>query len=122
MVAHIETVAVIWKIFGALAVILAAAVIALTVFTLAGGSIGLPEILLTCICALMGVAGVIGFRAAGALKERQPWARTTIIVLSVLNILHFPIGTAIGVYSLVVLFNADVVAAFNDAPRANVVS
>jgi len=122
MVSHIDKLTIIWTIFSALVVILAAVVIVLTLGMLVGGSIGIPEIMLACICALIGAAGIIGFRAAGALKERKPWARTTIIVLSALNILQFPIGTAIGVYSLVVLFDVDVVEAFNDAPYANVVS
>ena len=41
--------------------------------------------------------------AAWGLSEREPWARTLAIVLSVFAILRFPLGTALGVYTLWVL-------------------
>jgi len=68
------------------------------------------------------VMGLLSLIAGINVRKWKPWARIVTIILSILNLLSFPIGTAIGVYSLVVLFNADVVAAFNDARRATVVS
>src|SRR5437870_9964249 len=41
----------------------------------------------------------------GLLKFR-PWARIVGIVLGVLNLLGFPLGTALGIYALWVLLNA----------------
>lgn len=40
----------------------------------------------------------------GLLKFR-PWSRTLMIVISVLHLLHIPLGTALGVYGLWVLFS-----------------
>lgn len=42
----------------------------------------------------------------GILKGAQ-WARFTIILISALSLLSFPIGTVFGIYSLWVLLNAD---------------
>ena len=35
--------------------------------------------------------------------QRQPWARIVAIILGVLALFHFPLGTALGVYTLWVL-------------------
>jgi len=40
---------------------------------------------------------------AWGLSEREPWARSLAIVLSVIALLRFPIGTALGIYTLWVL-------------------
>jgi glucose uptake protein GlcU len=39
------------------------------------------------------------------LLERREWARILTIILGVLHLLGFPIGTALGVYTLYVLLN-----------------
>lgn len=40
------------------------------------------------------------------LMQRRIWARNLLIVLGVINLLNFPVGTAIGIYTLWVLLNA----------------
>jgi len=45
--------------------------------------------------SIIGGWGLLNFRS---------WARTLVIVVSVFNLLHIPIGTALGVYGLWVLF------------------
>ena len=51
----------------------------------------------------------------GILKFR-PWARILAIILGVLHLLSFPFGTALGVYTLVVMMNAEVATLFGQAP------
>lgn len=65
---------------------------------MAGGIIGLLSIFfgLLALPALLGGWGLLNYK---------PWARIVVIVLSVLNLLNFPIGTLIGGYSLWVLLN-----------------
>lgn len=65
---------------------------------MAGGIIGLISIFfgLLSLPALLGGWGLLNYK---------PWARIVVIVLSVLNLLNFPIGTVIGGYSLWVLLN-----------------
>ena len=50
--------------------------------------------------AAVSLPGIIG--GAGLLKRRS-WSRILVIVLCCLNLLSFPIGTAVGVYGLWVL-------------------
>ena len=59
------------------------------------------------IAAFVALIGIIEFLAGSALRKHRPWARIAIIVLSIINLLGFPIGTIVGIYSLVVLLSAD---------------
>jgi hypothetical protein len=51
---------------------------------------------------VLSVPCIIG--GVGLLKFR-PWAQTLTIVMSILNLIHIPIGTALGIYGLWVLLN-----------------
>lgn len=53
---------------------------------------------------VLSVPSIIG--GWGMIKFR-PWARILMIIISVLNLLHFPIGTAVGIYGLIILFNEE---------------
>lgn len=53
---------------------------------------------------LLTVPAIIG--GLGLLRFR-PWARTLMLVISTLDLLHFPLGTALGVYGLVILLSDD---------------
>ncbi len=50
---------------------------------------------------------VIGLIAGWGLLQRAPWARMLAIVLGCLNLIHFPFGTALGVYTLWVLLPSE---------------
>jgi hypothetical protein len=49
------------------------------------------------------VKGVVGIIAGWGLLDRQSWARLLAIILGFLSLLHFPLGTALGIYTLWVL-------------------
>jgi hypothetical protein len=57
------------------------------------GAIGL-------LISAFAIAGVI---AGWGLMARAPWARTLAIVLGCIGLIHFPLGTALGIYTLWVL-------------------
>ncbi len=67
------------------------------------------------IIALVSVVAIIG--SIGVLK-RQEWGRITLIVVSFFNLLHVPLGTALGVYTLWALFNNEIVRIFNPVPAS----
>lgn len=46
------------------------------------------------------------------LMKRQEWARILVLVLAFLNLINFPLGTALGVYSIVILLNEKMVQFF----------
>jgi hypothetical protein len=70
------------------------------------GVIGIALFLFIVLASVPGIAAGIGM-----LKFR-PWSRILAIVVSALNILNVPLGTALGVYSLWVLLNNEVEALF----------
>jgi len=41
-----------------------------------------------------------GFLAAWGLLQRKPWARTLALILAFLALLSFPLGTALGIYTI----------------------
>ena len=57
----------------------------------------------TTVGLLMAVLGVPGLLAGYGLLTRKSWARLLAIVVGILSLINFPIGTAIGIYTLWVL-------------------
>jgi hypothetical protein len=66
---------------------------AMTILTTVGTAVGL----------LLVVLGIPGLVAGAGLLARKSWARILAIVVGILALVNFPIGTAIGVYTLFVL-------------------
>ena len=60
--------------------------------------------------ALMGIFSLV---AGVGLLKRRSWARTLTIIVSVVNLLNFPIGTALGGYALYVLLQDESKAEFH---------
>src|SRR5438093_9451227 len=113
MQTHVKVLAVLHIVFGALGVL-----IGLGVFAVMGGVAGLvhmdgdPDS--AAVVPLLGIIGafvlvillvlsVPGIIAGVGLLSYQPWARILAIV-SVLDLLSIPFGTALGIYGLWVLF------------------
>ena len=59
------------------------------------------------------VLSIPGIIAGMGLFKRKEWARILTLILSVLHLLSFPIGTAVGVYSIWALVQPENVEAFN---------
>ena len=59
------------------------------------------------ILSIPGIIGGIG------LFKRKEWARILVLLTSAFHLLNFPIGTAIGGYSIWVLVNAETIRMFN---------
>ena len=59
------------------------------------------------------IPGIIADFAAGfGLLKYQAWARILAIVLAIINLIMFPIGTAVGIYTLIIMFNEETKALF----------
>ena len=59
---------------------------------------------------LVSIPGII---AGIGLLKRKEWARILTLILSVIDLIHFPFGTAVGIYSIWALVQPEVVAQFN---------
>lgn len=73
------------------------AAIALPVLGIAGSALGV----------MLLVLALPGLITGWGLLTLKPWARVLGIVLSALNLLNIPFGTALGIYGLWVLLNKD---------------
>jgi hypothetical protein len=59
----------------------------------------------------LSIPGII---AGIGLFRRKEWARILTLIISVLDLINFPIGTAIGVYSIWALVQPDVIQQFKN--------
>ncbi len=59
---------------------------------------------------IFSIAGIIG--AVGVLKKKE-WGRIIMLVISFFNLIHIPLGTILGVYSIWVLLNDETIRMFN---------
>jgi hypothetical protein len=59
---------------------------------------------------ILSVPGIIG---GIGLFNRKEWARILVLITSAFHLLNFPIGTAIGGYSIWVLVNPETIRLFN---------
>lgn len=112
---HLQTTGILWCIYGAYRVL--AGLFGLFIFREMawhrfdwngpfgwGGMHGPPWMALMPVLVTVGVvmAG-LAFVAGYSLLTRRPWGRMLTIVLAVLALFKFPVGTALGIYSLWVL-------------------
>jgi hypothetical protein len=78
-----------------------------------------PEVLdivpfiLTVIGILILVFAIIGIIGAVGVMKRKEWGRITLLVISFFNLIHIPLGTILGVYSIWVLLNDETIRLFN---------
>jgi hypothetical protein len=117
MQTHVKVLAILHIVFGSLGVL-----IGLGVFAFFGGIAGLvhmdhdPDA--AFVVPMMGMIGgfvlilllalsIPGIIAGVGLLSYQPWARFLTIVLSILDLVSIPFGTALGIYGLWVLFTPE---------------
>jgi hypothetical protein len=110
MQTHVRVLGILQIVFGAVGVLVGVGAVALF-----GGVAGLlnyndPDATLTV--PTVSLAGAIiliialalpGLIAGVGLLFYQPWARTAMIIVSLLQLMNIPLGTALGVYGLWVL-------------------
>lgn len=117
MQTHVKVVGALFIVLSALAILVAIGVGAM--FGMAGmagaaadseeAAVVLPVLGITggLVTAFLLALSLPGLVTGFGLLMFKPWARILGIVLSALQLLGFPIGTAIGIYSLWVLLNKD---------------
>lgn len=62
---------------------------------------------ISVVAALFGIMAIPSIIAGWGLSQHKAWARILTIILAILSLPQFPVGTAIGVYALVILFNEE---------------
>lgn len=72
----------------------------------------------TFLLVLLLVLSLPGLIAGIGLLYLKPWAKILGLVVSALDLLSFPFGTALGIYGLWVLVNPETERLFNQRPAA----
>ncbi|MEX0983137.1 MAG: hypothetical protein WD577_02555 [Bacteroidales bacterium] len=111
---HVNLVAVLHIVFGALTI--AGAIILLFLIQIGSHYIPEDEALAKEIVGSIGylLAGIIAFfglfdlLAGASLYSYRQWSRIIVIIISAINCLNIPIGTAKGVYSIWALMQPEV--------------
>jgi len=109
---HVKAVGWLWIANGVLSILMA--LIGLTVINWPGLIPSARDSILASIGTLcFFLPGVIAYVLAGyGLLKYKSWARIIAIILAILNLILFPIGTALGIYTLVIMFNDEAEALF----------
>jgi len=84
-----------------------------------GEAMVITSIVATFVFAIMMALALPGIIAGWGLLKRKSWARILTIILGVLNLTNFPIGTIVGVYSLWVLLQHEASDLFNGQSKAS---
>jgi len=81
------------------------------------------EMVLSIVANVLAIVFIIlsvpGILAGMGLFKRQEWARILTLVISVIEIFNFPFGTAIGIYSIWTLTQAENVQLFGNNTTPN---
>lgn len=70
------------------------------------------SIIANVIMVIVTILAIPGIIAGIGLFKRKEWARILTLIISVINAINFPIGTAVGVYSIWALVQPEVVDLF----------
>ncbi len=118
---HIQIIGVLWIVFGIISLGLGLLILCVLLgvsfipslrhaVTITPGVVRIIAYALSSIMALFGLPKVIA--GIGLLKRRE-WARIMTIVLAFLEMWNVPLGLALSVYSLIILFNPETIKLFN---------
>ena len=109
---QIKVVGWLWIANGVLSILMA--ITGLTIINWPGTVPNASDSLLVSVGALcFFIPGIIAYAVAGyGLLNYKGWARILAIILAILNLCLFPIGTALGIYTLVIMFNDETKALF----------
>ena len=120
---HVKVIGILWVVFGVFC--LGLAFFALLFFfgvaqipnveDVSPGILRLIGIIASSFLGLIAFPQIIG--GLGLIRHKE-WARILTLVLSFLSLAHVPFGTALGIYSMIILFNPETVRLFRGAAPA----
>ena len=126
MADHIKIVAILHIVLGSLTILGGLAVLTIfggiaTLIGVSGSADAMPAVpivggiggIIFLVLCFIGVPGVIA--GIGLLKFR-PWARILAIIVSGLDLIHVPFGTALGIYGLWALLSPEGQMLFRNPP------
>jgi len=120
---HVKIIGILWIVFGAMSLLAAAFMLTLLmgisfipdIEAPASGILRFVGFFIGSFLALLGLPKILG--GWGLLKGYE-WGRILTLIVSFLSLLNVPFGTALGIYSIVVLMNKETADMFTKPPTA----
>lgn len=81
-------------------------------------AIAITAIVATVIAFMLSVFSVPGIVGGIGLLYMKSWARILVLILGFLELLNFPFGTALGIYTIWILMKDETIKLFEEARRA----
>lgn len=85
-----------------------------------GEAIAITATVATLVAGFLSVLAAPSIIAGIGLMRRANWARILTLIIAALNLLNFPLGTALGVYAFSVLLNDQIAPLFATRQAASV--
>jgi len=116
MKSHVQVIGWLYIILGVLGILLAAFVC----ITIVGGglisgdrtAIAITSMVAAIVGGLITLLSIPGIVVGAGLLKFKPWARILAIVLGLLNLVNFPVGTALGIYAIWALLDEETIGLF----------
>jgi len=114
---HVHFIAILWIIFGILGILFGFFVF-LALFgisfihdmgDIAPGILRLAAWVISLFFMVLALPQLIG---GVALLQKKEWGRILVLVVAFFHLINFPLGTALGAYSLIILLREDTVRLF----------
>lgn len=114
---HVDVISILWIVSGSLGIL-----IAIFIFWLLWGITFIPNIgyeasyilrlIATWISIFLAVFSIPEVIGGIGLLKRKEWGRILVLVVSFFNLVNFPLGTALGIYSFIILLKEETVQLF----------
>ena len=114
---HVDVISILWIVSGSLGILLA-----FFLFWLLWGITFIPDIgyeasyilrlVATWVSIFLAVFSAPEIIGGIGLLKRKEWGRIMVLIVSFFNLLNFPLGTALGVYSFIILLKDETVQFF----------
>jgi hypothetical protein len=125
---NLQVLAILWLVAGALNLVFGLGLFAV-------GRLAIPNIfantgihtdgfapvirgIMSFVGAFVIIKALLALAAGLGLLQRQTWARPLAVVMSFLELLHIPFGTALGIYTLVVLLPGEAAVEYDQLAKA----
>jgi hypothetical protein len=114
---HVDVISILWIVSGSLGILLA-----IFIFWILWGITFIPNIgyeasyilrlVATWVSIFLAVFSAPEIIGGIGLLKRKEWGRILVLVVSFFNLVNFPLGTALGVYSFIILLKEETVQLF----------
>ncbi len=119
---HVDVISILWIVSGSLGVLLA-----IFLFWLLWGITFIPDLgyeatyilrlVATWVSIFLAVFSAPEIIGGIGLLKRKEWGRILVLIVSFFNLVNFPLGTALGIYSIIILMKEETVTLFSRKPE-----